>query len=378
MTISTSIVSVTVSGTSFSVDVTSANLSDDLTEKDFVVVNADTGEAINNSNFTKDSSTQISYSGSDVGTNVDIQVARFTLAERYQTIAFASALNSTVYNEEVNNILRMLYELQNSSGLVAANVSTPLNEAYGSSWGTDETLARTAKVIYDEMELKAPIASPVFTGNPVAPTQSTGNDSTRIATTAYVQNNLASYAPIASPALTGNPTAPTQSFADSSTKLATTAFVRGEVHNSVVVARVADSANNTNINTYLAMASVGTVTEELDTDSIHVAGTSAITIPNSAWYEFGVSGLISAVPGTDYLDNVYVGWKHNTTDSFATIGQLVLDSSNNVVFLDFSASGNNVVFLNAGDVMIPQIYVGMGGSGQFNTTNFRYWLRRYY
>lgn len=201
MTISTQAVTATVSGTSWSVDVTNCNLSDDLTEKDFVVIQITDAAVINNSDITKDSATQISYSGSDVGTDIEIQVNRFTEAERYQDITFGALLSSSVYNEEIDNILRMLYELQIGNEAATNIQSTPLNEAYGPSWSTDTTKARTAKVIYDEMEKKADsdavqtalddkadLVSPNFSGTATVPTAPNVTDSNQIASTEFVQN----------------------------------------------------------------------------------------------------------------------------------------------------------------------------------------------
>lgn len=49
----------------------------------------------------------------------------------------------------------------------------------------------SAKLVYDQLALKAPLASPTFTGTAAAPTAASGTNTTQLATTAFVQNKKA-------------------------------------------------------------------------------------------------------------------------------------------------------------------------------------------
>lgn len=248
MSVSTAAVIVVKSGTSFTIDVTAANLLTTSTIKDFKVINIDTDTILDNTNFTKDSATQISYSGADIGTNVNLEVRRDTPVNRFQELLYNSKLASSVLNTEFDRVLRRQAEYTTfGAGPTSSGISSePLNQAYGVLWATDTVRGRVAKVIYDKIELvvadiatnaasiaaniltlatKADLNTPAFTGSPTAPTPPADNNSTRLATTAYVQTELNDFAPLASPALTGVPTAPTASIGTDTTQLATTAFV---------------------------------------------------------------------------------------------------------------------------------------------------------
>jgi len=216
MSVSTQAVTVTKSGTSFTIDVTSANLLANSTVKDFKIINVLADTILDNDDFTKDSATQITYSGSDIGTDVELEVRRDTPVTRFQELLYNSKLSSAVLNTEIDRILRRQAEFFTfGAGPSSAGVSAnPLNQTYSSLWSNDTTRGRVAKVIYDKIEsvvssitnnttnittnanniaLKANINTPALTGSPTATTPAAGNNSTRIATTAYVQTELTDY-----------------------------------------------------------------------------------------------------------------------------------------------------------------------------------------
>lgn len=152
-TITTAAVSVTRSGTSFTIDVTAANLNENLTQKDFVVLDQTNEVILSNASFTKTSQTVLTYSGADIGTNISLEVRRDTPVERFQTQQFANKFDSSTYNEETDRILGKIFEIVLFGvGDDTFFIPTPQNVAYDASWATDTVRSRTANVLYDEME----------------------------------------------------------------------------------------------------------------------------------------------------------------------------------------------------------------------------------
>ena len=152
--ITTAAVSVTRSGTSFTIDVTAANLNENLTQKDFVVLDQTNEIILSNAGFTKTSQTVLTYSGADIGTNISLEVRRDTPVERFQTQQFGNKFDASVYNEETDRILGKIFEIVLFGvGDDTFFIPTPQNIAYAASWATDTVRSRTANVLYDEMEL---------------------------------------------------------------------------------------------------------------------------------------------------------------------------------------------------------------------------------
>ena len=77
---------------------------------------------------------------------------------------------------------------QDSLGYTAENTSNKVTTLSSSS---TDTQYPSAKLLYDKLELKAPLASPALTGTPTAPTATSGDSSTQIATTAFVAGAIA-------------------------------------------------------------------------------------------------------------------------------------------------------------------------------------------
>lgn len=216
MSVVTAPVVVTVSGTAFTIDVTAANLLEDRTVKDFTVINTATDEVLPLINFTKDSQTQLSYSGPDVGTNTNLEVRRSTPVLRFQELRFQSKLSSLVLNEEYDRILRRQAEYTTYGVGPAASGLTlePVNQAYSALWQDDTVRSRTANVLYNQFEtliakdtsqdtniannvtninLKANIASPSLTGSPQTTLPPLSSNDTRIANTQWVNDQRSFY-----------------------------------------------------------------------------------------------------------------------------------------------------------------------------------------
>lgn len=157
-TITTAAVSVTRSGTSFTIDVSAANLSENLLVKDFLVLDQTNEVTLSNTNFTKTSQTVLTYSGPDIGTDINLEVRRNTPVERFQIQQFGNKFDSAVYNEELDRVLGRIFEITIfGAGATEFFIPTPQNQAYGVAWATDQVRGRTANVLYDELETCARI-----------------------------------------------------------------------------------------------------------------------------------------------------------------------------------------------------------------------------
>lgn len=100
-----------VSGTGWSVDVTSLNLDSDLSIIDFDAYDTFNGDVYADELFTKTSSTVLTYNGPELEAGTEIVFLRRTPLARIQFIAWASQFSSQVYNNETDNIYTLLAEL---------------------------------------------------------------------------------------------------------------------------------------------------------------------------------------------------------------------------------------------------------------------------
>ena len=223
--VTTANVVVTRSGTGWTVDVTACNLLENLSVKDFVVL--ENGVLASNNDYTKTSSVLLTYVGAGVAASTSIEVRRRTPPDVVKVVNFGDRFSSNDFNVEIAYGSRRAseYELNGIGPGTLVSGVTPLDDPFSVAWDGDTVRPATRNALYDEIILKANLASPALTGVPTAPTPLVTDDSTTIATTAYVKTNLVSFAPLASPTFSGNPTAPTQVPGTNNTTLATTAFV---------------------------------------------------------------------------------------------------------------------------------------------------------
>lgn len=238
-TITTAAVNVVRSGTSFTIDVTAANLSEDLNAKDFLVLDQTNEITLSNVNFTKTSQTVLSYSGADIGTDISLEVRRNTPVERFQIQQFANKFDSSVYNEEVDRILGRIFEITLfGAGATEFFIPTPQNQAYGATWATDLVRGRTANVLYAEMELMPRLAdNETITGTRVFQGAVTVDNTTlTIDTDASIVANGNLDINSSSADFTGvtNFTRATPSTPTNNTEVSTTAFVRNAIQTYVL------------------------------------------------------------------------------------------------------------------------------------------------
>jgi enhancing lycopene biosynthesis protein 2 len=111
-------VSVTKSGTGFTVDVTAANLLEDLSVRDFEVFHD--GALTSKADYAKTSRTLLTYSGASLPANTPVLVRRKTPNVVVQNITYADRFSSSLWNDELDRIIRWREEIDNtaSGGLV--------------------------------------------------------------------------------------------------------------------------------------------------------------------------------------------------------------------------------------------------------------------
>ncbi len=217
----------TKSGTNFTVNVAAANLSDDVTEKDFVVLH--NGTAVSNVNYNKTTPVTLTYVGAALPSTT-IEIRRKTSFDQAENlIPYANRFSTEKWNEALLRIQRWEEEVDlNGSGSIGAGViPTPANDPYGAVWTNDTVYPPTRKAVWDKVETLAPKASPALTGTPTAPTASFGTNTAQIATTKFVKDVLGN-----APAIT-NPTVTNGSF--NTPTIATPAINGGTIGTSTFV-----------------------------------------------------------------------------------------------------------------------------------------------
>lgn len=217
-----------VAGSTFSVDVTLANLDIDITIRDFIVL---IGGALapTQSSFNKLTGTSLGYSGVALPGGTTIEVRRNTPRDVRVIVLPNTKVRATDWNKEFDRRVRIQEEVDLYGAGGGFTVRLPDNTPYGLAWSTDTLFSPTRQALYNKLETTVSSVSPALTGFPTSTTASTSDNSTRIATTAYVKNNIITLAPLASPSFTGVPTVPTVSTGDNSTSVASTAYVKSNL-----------------------------------------------------------------------------------------------------------------------------------------------------
>ena len=309
-------------GTDWTLDVTDANLSTRLDEKDFVV--AFDGVIIDNTQFTKLTPTTVRYDGTATG-GVFVEFRRNTGVNPFRLATYTDVILSGDYNRNFERVSRKLAELDEFGAGEPGEVSI-VDAAFGSGWGADsvngasraalfakfeaETQAYTAAIqaldddLQPQIDAKASVDSPNLTGSPTAPTPPLANNSTRLATTEHVRGNLAQYtntedlnsaldlkAPLDSPALTGVPTAPTADVEVSDDQVATTEFVRSVAnirHASISTAGFSSQQTFSDPIIITWGVGGGSITQHRGSG----ATASGYTIPETGFYSLSVQAAI--------------------------------------------------------------------------------------
>lgn len=184
----------TISGTSFSIDVTGLALSSNLSEVDFVVTH---NGVVVTASYTKTSATLLSYSGANVTLGTMIDVRRSTPLTETDLIYLTTTTASNLTNDlqrlyrklEENDAAVNLILSQLAAGGISLGTVNISDVAYNeTTWNGIANVAPSQNAVRDVIETKANIASPTFTGTPTAPTAAANTNTTQLATTAYVKS----------------------------------------------------------------------------------------------------------------------------------------------------------------------------------------------
>jgi hypothetical protein len=234
MAVTTTNVSVSRTGTGWTVDVTACNLSINVAEKDIQVFH--NGVAANVGDYTKTTPTLLTYNGAALGAITVVEIHRFTDVGPLTIVGYADRLSSNGYNSELDRLHRIIAEgrLNGIGGLAAITVTLD-NAAYSYGvWSLDTVKGATRQAVANQflatdnsIALKAPFASPVFTGTPTAPSPPAADATLKIANTGWAQAEFLSKLGGTVTGTTdfqGSTTAITRAANDNTTKLATTAY----------------------------------------------------------------------------------------------------------------------------------------------------------
>lgn len=234
MPVTTANVTVSRSGTGWTVDVTACNLSINTAEKDIQVFH--NGAAANIGDYTKTTPTLLTYGGTSLGASTVIEVHRFTDFGPLTIVGYADRLSSSGYNAELDRLHRIIAEGRlNGIGGQAAIAVTLDNAAYNYSvWSLDTIKGPTRQAVANQflatdnsIATKAPLLSPVLTGTPTAPSPPASDATLKIANTGWAQAEFLSKLGGTVTGTTdfqGITTAITRAANDNTTKLATTAY----------------------------------------------------------------------------------------------------------------------------------------------------------
>lgn len=303
------------SGAGWTVDVTAAQLDQDLSLKDFVVLINDIPDAL--VNYNKTTPTLLTYVGPSIVASV-VEVRRLTPTSPRSLVEYQQRFSSADYNRELERNARRIAEFR-SLGVGIGSSQINVNAApYGLTWSADESNAPSRSAVYAKVEsvedayeaadaalqgqlnTKASLVSPAFTGTPTAPTTPTDTSNTQLATTQYVKDNRSASeiitndalnlkAPLASPALTGVPTAPTPNVGVGTTQLATGALVKQT--QGAFVAQVINQNASAQPSNAVVVQTGGTSLIRNTTTGVgnYNGGNGLVTVPVSGFYRITVS-----------------------------------------------------------------------------------------
>lgn len=267
----------TVSGTSFSINVTPCQLDADLTIRDFVVL-INGSLAANQNNYTKTTATTITYAGPNLSTSV-VEVRRNTPRNVLKTVLPTTKVRADDWNREFDRRVRIIEEIDLYGAGGGFTVRLPLNDAYGVSWSTDTLFSPTRQALYNQLQTYISSVSPTLTGTVTVPTYLAGTNDGRVASTQFVGNAIQNLATLASPNFTGVPTVPTAATGDNNTTIANTAHVKNVVAPYLLSSTAASTYLTTAAaaSTYLTTANAGTTYAPLASPAL--TGTPTVPTP---------------------------------------------------------------------------------------------------
>jgi hypothetical protein len=141
----TQLVSTFQTGTGWTVDVTAANLSPNLSEKDFdPYINGGLNLL---SNWNKVSQTQLQYVGSALPAATPVTIVRRTAIVRIQELVYGTKLNTVNYEGEINKIHQILNDLKVQPPTVLSPSLIDYTSYVPATWAANPLQAPTARAV---------------------------------------------------------------------------------------------------------------------------------------------------------------------------------------------------------------------------------------
>lgn len=148
----TQAVEVTRSGVGFTIDVTAADLSEDLLVKDFQVFHD--GNLVSNILYEKTSPILVTYTGASLP-STEVRVRRKTPNSVIQVINFGDRFSSTLWNAELDRQIRWREEADafGVGELSLVDSTLPKDDPFDASWNGDITSSVSRNALYDKFVL---------------------------------------------------------------------------------------------------------------------------------------------------------------------------------------------------------------------------------
>lgn len=244
-------ITVSRSGTGWTVDVTALDLSPDLGTKDFLIQHNTVQQSLGS--YQKTTPQLLTYVGPNLDPGTAVKIYRDSPSD-IPDLSFGAINSSTETNARFEAASRALADFRVFLGDLSSSTTPSVNDPFSIAWDGDTFNAPTRNALYDYLIGLAPLVSPALTGVPTAPTASFSVNTTQIATTAFVQAQFTNPKTITvawsfTGTGTNSPTCVTQTPGDNSTRVASTAFVTA----AVTALNIGDYALTTDVNNSLSL-----------------------------------------------------------------------------------------------------------------------------
>jgi hypothetical protein len=299
-----------INGTTLSINVSAMNLSQDLASKDFIVIIG--GNVVPNTNYTKTSTTSITYTGPSL-VSESVILRRKTPAVQKHVISYSRRISSNDWSDEVDRLYRRLEEVEAFGynylgGFIGAGNTVVNNQPYGSDWSTDTQGVSSRQAVYNKFAsvdaaIQTNVNNITTVGTLVTNLSGTVNNQ------AVTIGNLSTTLSV------------TQTNVNTLTNRVTTLESTANVRPVFTVRRISTQTLVQNTPTTIVF------TNELDDPSnLYNNGTGDFAVPVGGVYEAVFSGNVGATSGLNGYTTVSV---LNVTDSTSeTIGYLMGLSAN--------------------------------------------------
>lgn len=146
-------VTVTVSGAGFTIDVTAADLLDDLQILDFQAFHD--GNLVSSSLYEKTTPTLLTHVGAALPANTEVEIRRKTPNNVVQSVNFADRVSSDLWNKEFDRVIRWREEadLNGVGELSFVDSVVPNDDPFSAAWDGEITSSASRNTLYDKFIL---------------------------------------------------------------------------------------------------------------------------------------------------------------------------------------------------------------------------------